>query len=500
MHCALAPSRATEGAPGCILITATDIPKLSRSRLRTAEGQATEVVIVAARRIRTLRWNLTERSATVSLTLLTARPLTVEEVMPRLPLDPASASDAVKALLEVANGNPGDAVAISLSRLMSPHPLEGYAAWLSLNEPHDRGLWAAQLEALSEHPLFSIVTPTYNTPTQLLSETIESVRAQVYPHWQLCIADDASTNPEVVKTLQAYAETDERIKYMVRPTNGHISEASNSALELATGEWTVLLDHDDLLRPDALLALAREIDGHPDAQLLYSDEDKIEGAVRSSPFFKPDYSPELLLAQNYFNHLTCHRTANIRAVGGWRRGFEGSQDYDLNLRIVERITPAQVRHIPEVLYHWRIVEGSTALALSQKSYAFQAGLRALQAHIDRTRPGARAEALTDVPFYRVRPPLPAAAPRVSLIIPTRDKADVLGVAVRSILDRSTYGNYEIIIVDNDSCEAETFELFRTLGRRSTRTGALVSRRVQLPGVEQLCREAGRWRHHRARQQ
>ncbi len=433
--------------------------------LHAGEGGVAEVVVAAVQGLRSLRWDPVDRPSSGTLSLLAARPLSRDEAARRLQNAAASPLDLFTAVLAEVAEDPAAAIAVALSRALSPCPPEGYGAWLAANEPSGPSaerLWRGQLAALKVRPLISVLTPTYNTPLHLLHEAVESVRAQVYPDWQLCIADDASSDLEVKRALQAYAEADSRIRVVLRGENGHISAASNSALELVTGEWTVLLDHDDLLRPNALLAVAREIEAHPDAQLIYSDEDKIEGRVRSNPYFKPDYSPELLLAQNYFNHLTAHRTANIRAVGGWRLGLEGSQDYDLTLRVLERVPSETVRHIPEVLYHWRIVEGSTARGVEEKGYAVDAGLRALGEHLDRTRPGARAEALPDVPYYRVRPCLPDPPPRVSLIIPTRDKADILEVAVRSILQRSTYPDYEILVVDNGSREAATFELFEAL--------------------------------------
>ena len=193
-------------------------------------------------------------------------------------------------------------------------------------------------------------------------------------------------DPEVLETLAAYAEADRRIKVVYREEQGGISRASNSALEIATGKWVAMLDHDDLLAPQALLRVAETIKAKPQSQVIYSDEDKItQTGGRYGVYFKPDFSLELFRSQNYLNHLTVHRTENVRAVGGWRAGFEGSQDYDLSLRIIERIPPSAICHIPDVLYHWRVVAGSTALALSEKSYAYTAGLRALNDHVNRLK-------------------------------------------------------------------------------------------------------------------
>lgn len=341
-----------------------------------------------------------------------------------------------------------------------------YEGWIALNDTpteHDVADLGRRLAELEKKPLISILMPVYNTPERLLREAIESVRAQIYENWELCIADDCSTKPHVRSVLDEYAKRDPRIKVVFRSKNGHISLASNSALELVAGEWVALLDHDDILRPHALAEIALEVDRHPDAELIYSDEDKIDSEGRRyDPCFKPDFSRELFRSQNYLNHLTVHRAQNIRAVGGWRPGFEGSQDYDLNLRIFERIAPDRIRHIPKVLYHWRAVEGSTALDGSQKGYAYMAGLRALGEHVERMAIPAKAEEAPGTPCYRLRFLVPEPQPLVSLIIPTRDKVDLLRGCVTSIREKTTYGNYEILVVDNGSVEEETLAYFSEL--------------------------------------
>lgn len=348
-------------------------------------------------------------------------------------------------------------------------PLRGttdYATWIREHDyltSRDREGIVAQVASLGQPPLISVVMPVYNTPENLLDAAIGSVVNQVYPHWELCIADDCSTLQHVRPTLKRWQLRDARIKVTFRPHNGHIANATNSAFELATGDWIALLDHDDILREHALAEVAVEINRHRDAQIIYSDEDKLDGKGRRyGPYFKPDFSRELFRSQNYLNHLTVHRADNIRAVGGWRPGFEGSQDYDLNLRILERIDLSGIRHIPKVLYHWRAAEGSTAAAGSEKSYAYAAGFRALEEHIERTRLQASVEAAPDTPFYRIRMKVPESEPLISVIIPTRDRVDILRVCVESIRAKTTYKNYEIIIVDNDSREADTISYFREL--------------------------------------
>ena len=229
---------------------------------------------------------------------------------------------------------------------------DSYAAWVKQFDTigaRERIVFRRDLRTLPRHPLISIVMPVYNPDLVHLSSAIDSVRAQIYENWELCIADDASTNPLVAQTLKEHAAADSRIKLTFRESNGHIAACSNSALGLVTGEWVALLDQDDLLPEHALGVVAATIENHPEAGLIYSDEDKIdESGMRCRPFFKPDWNPELLLGQNYISHLGIYRRALLREIGGFREGYEGSQDYDLALRCVEKLAPAQIRHIPRV--------------------------------------------------------------------------------------------------------------------------------------------------------
>ncbi len=322
------------------------------------------------------------------------------------------------------------------------------------------------IASLSRKPLISVVVPTYDTPEPYLRAMIESVRAQLYPSWELCIADDASPNPAVKRVLQEYAAKDARIKVRLREINGHISEASNSALELATGDFVALLDHDDILPEHALFMVARYIERHPDARLFFSDEDKLtpEGK-RTFPYFKSDWNPELMLAQNMFSHLGVYQTGLIRAVGGFRAGFEGSQDHDLILRCVERAGDAAVVHIPHILYHWRIVPGSTSGQIAEKPYTVLATVRTVQEHLDRMGVAAvLSRPIADSNMLRVRYALQAQPPLVSIIIPTRDHAKLLQKCIDSVLSKTSYANYEILIVDNGSRERETLEYLKFLSQ------------------------------------
>lgn len=349
-----------------------------------------------------------------------------------------------------------------------------YQAWLDLYDQWSPyAIEQAQARARdlvgAGGPTFSIVLPVYNTSEHWLVKAIESVVAQVYPNWELCIADDASPAPHVRRILDRYARSDARIKVVHREVNGHISANSNSAAELATGEWLALLDHDDELHPMALLEFASAIAAHPDWRVVFSDEDKIDGEGRRyDPYMKSDWNYDLFLSHNCVSHLGAYRTDLFCEVGGFRLGMEGSQDWDLALRAVERIRPDQIGHVPKVLYHWRAIKGSTALAPQEKDYAHDAGLRAINEHLDRLGQGAWVEGIPGLRGnYRVRYPVPDPAPLVSIIVPTRDRVGLLRACIDSVLALTTYSRFEILVVDNQSSDPETlayFDQLRSTGR------------------------------------
>ena len=345
------------------------------------------------------------------------------------------------------------------------NPRFDYAAWLKSYDTlsvADVDKMKIKISEQKHQPLISIVMPTYNPNTTWLIEAIESVQAQIYTNWELCIADDCSTNPKVRETLQLKAMEDQRIKLVLREQNGHISAASNSALALAQGEWVALMDHDDLLPIHALYWVMQTINQHPDAQLIYSDEDKIdEQGNRCGPYFKCDWNVDLFYAHNMFSHLGVYRKTLIDQVGGFRLGFEGSQDYDLVLRCVEQIEHQYIYHIPKVLYHWRVHPQSTAQASGAKPYAAIAGEKALNEHFQRVGLNARS-VLLDFGMYRTQYTLPDVLPLVSLIIPTRNAQKLVKQCVESILDKTTYSHYEIIIVDNGSDNEQAVAYFKQL--------------------------------------
>ncbi|ACK64983.1 glycosyl transferase family 2 [Rippkaea orientalis PCC 8801] len=336
-----------------------------------------------------------------------------------------------------------------------------YQTWLSFNYPtsEDLNTMAEQIQKLEYQPLISIIMPVFNPKIAYLKTAINSVLNQVYQNWQLCIADDASTNPQVYEILADYAAEDTRIKVVFRQENGHIAEASNSAFEIAMGEFIALLDHDDVLTPHALYHVVSMLNDHADADMIYSDEDKIdEQGYLSDPFFKPDWCPDSFLSKMYTCHLGVYRRSLVEQIGAFRVGYEGSQDYDLVLRLTEKTD--KIFHIPNVLYHWRIHAQSTSTNIDSKNYAVMTAKKALSEAIERRgEPGT----VTDVPYclgnYHIRYELKT-DDLVSIIIPTKDLGDTLNQCLKSIFEQSTYPNFEIILIDNGSTEERSLEVMK----------------------------------------
>ncbi len=342
-----------------------------------------------------------------------------------------------------------------------------YRRWLAEHDDPseaERLFMAERVATWAEPPTISVVMPVYDPKPHELEAAIASVRAQIYPHWELCIADDRSPNPAIRPILEAAAAGDPRIRVAFRPENGNIAAASNTALDLATGAVTALLDHDDLLAPHALFHVAREFVDRPGTDIVYSDEDKVdEGTTRYDPHFKPDWNEELFLAQNYLNHLTAVRTSILREIGGFRVGLEGSQDHDLLFRALDRTRPGGVRHVARVLYHWRNYGTSAsfstrtlekAVAARQTALADLAARRGIRAAVEEGAYG----------FNRLRRALPDPAPRVAVIVPTRDAAALVRTVARGVLEETEYPSVELVIADNGSTEPETLALFEDLRR------------------------------------
>src|SRR5918997_4716010 len=307
-------------------------------------------------------------------------------------------------------------------------------------------------------PRFSVVTPVYDPPVDVLRATIRSVTEQTFTDWQLVLVDDLSPTSAVLETLDEAAAADPRITVVRRATNGGIVAASNDALAAATGEFVALLDHDDELHPDALRLVDEALRARPEADYAYTDEDKIDAhGFRSGPFYKPDWSPERFRTQMYTCHLSVLRRSLVDEVGGFDAAYEGAQDWDLVLRVTERAR--KVVHVPKVLYHWRMLASSTAASGEEaKPYAYHAGTRALQAHCDRIAlPATVAADDEHSGVYHLHPAL-AAHPRVSIVIPTNggtrqvrsEHVTLVVHCVRSVVETSTYPDYEIVVVADTS--------------------------------------------------
>ena len=302
-------------------------------------------------------------------------------------------------------------------------------------------------------PLISIVTPVYNPPLQALRSCINSVLSQSFHDWEWCVVDDCSTDPKVLKLLRKAAQKNKRIRLVERKVNGGIVAASQDGLDISTGEFIALLDHDDELHIHALKEVVLRINSEPEVDYLYSDEDKVDADGNHFDVFrKPDFDPIRLLGQNYCCHLSVFRSTLLDKIGGFRSGFEGSQDFDLILRATEQART--IVHIPKVLYHWRVVPGSAAATVDAKPYALESALRAVNEHVNRI--GIQAEVTQTETGYLAVLPKVASQKKVSIIIPTRgDKKRVWGVhtclvanAVESILAVTSYQNYEIVVVQD----------------------------------------------------
>lgn len=343
-----------------------------------------------------------------------------------------------------------------------------YRQWILANETlneADRAAIARHIEQMVHPPMISVVMPAYATPLPLITAAIQSVQAQLYPHWQLCIADDGSPGGTLWQALQAQAALDPRIRIVRRPVNGRISAATNSALALATGDFVAFMDHDDLLTDHALYHVAALLERHPDTDLVYSNEDKIdERGLRSQPYFKTEWNAELMLGQNMINHLAVYRHNLLEDLGGVREGFEGAQDHDLALRAAERIGPERIRHIPWVLYHWRWRGRQGSFSRRWAEICATAARYAVADHLARTEPqGASVSSQPGAAHWlRVHRALPVLQPQVSVIVPTRDRLDLLARCAEGVLRGTHYEALELLIVDNGSVEPETFAFLETL--------------------------------------
>lgn len=322
-----------------------------------------------------------------------------------------------------------------------------YNIWLnSLPKP--------DYDSFEYNPLISIVTPVYNVDVKYLKECVESVIEQNYKNLELLLIDDCSTKKETLLYLKECEKKDDRIKVIYRKENGNISEATNTGFKEAKGEYIGLLDNDDTLSSDALYYVVEAINKDKKIDFIYSDEDKLdENGVRCIPYFKSDFAPDTLLSNNYICHFTVFSKELLEKVGGERTEYNGAQDYDLFLRMTE--VANKIYHIPKILYHWRIIPGSTSASISEKKYALDAGKKAVEDALKRRKIKGSVISNGDGTYvvqYDIN------NPHVTIIIPTKDYSDILKTCIDSIYERSTYNNYDILIVNNNSEEKETFDL------------------------------------------
>ena len=346
-------------------------------------------------------------------------------------------------------------------------PDERYNLWvrLVLLHPRRRRRMRRAVRQFAYRPRISVIVPVHDPEPAWLRAAIDSVRAQIYPRWQLCIVDDASARDDVRAVLAA-AGKDQRIDVLRLDRNEGISAASNRGVERARGEFVGFLDHDDVLKPNALFEVVKLLNSRRDVDYLYSDEDKAEPTGwLTDPFFKPGWSPDLLMSVNYVTHFSVYRADIVRAVGGFRSELDGSQDYDLALRVTE--VSDQVAHIPFPLYSWRKVPGSAAAHLDYKTYAYEAGTRALEDALRRRGLEGTVEPGLVRGRYRVRYAI-RGHPRVVVIVPTRDRLDLLRQCLESVAERSTYRNHEVLVVDNDSQDRQTLAYLRSAPARVIR--------------------------------
>ena len=338
-------------------------------------------------------------------------------------------------------------------KFFNPMLKSDYLKWLRKEKDNTE-----ELKALKYQPLISILVPVYNVEPRLLKECVDSVLNQTYDNFELCLVDDASTNKDTKKALAEYQQLDKRIRVKYRNKNGHISEATNDALKMAKGEFISLLDNDDVLDKNALYWVVDALNNNDKLDFIYSDEDKLDlDGHRCEPNFKPDFSPDTLLSMNYICHFTTIRKALVDKVGGFEKGLEGAQDYDLFLKTTELTD--NIYHIPKILYHWRKVEGSTALKGSAKLYAEDKGKKALENALARRKIPGTVEIDDISKYYKINYDVKG-EPLISIVIPTRDYADILKKCVDSIYEKTTYRNFEIIVADNDSKEKETLKYFK----------------------------------------
>lgn len=344
---------------------------------------------------------------------------------------------------------------------------EVYNVWRKKYIPNARKLKKQRAEKLDYEPCISIIVPTYKTPEKFLKEMIDSVRNQSYENWELCIGDGSVTEDTVKNVVESYQKKDKRIKMICLSENLGIAGNTNAALSIATGDYIALLDHDDILAPDALYEVVKWMNEHykDETDVIYTDEDKVSFDLKDyfEPHFKSDYNLDLIRSNNYICHLFVAGKSIVDQVGGFRKEYDGSQDYDFILRCVEQ--SKHVEHVPKVLYHWRCHPGSTAANQESKMYCYEAGKRAIEDHLKRMGEDDCQVVMTEhLGFYHVIYPI-REQKKVSIIIPNKDQKEILERCIESIIQKTDYKNYEIIIVENNSTTNEIFEYYKTIEQR-----------------------------------
>ena len=332
-----------------------------------------------------------------------------------------------------------------------PMDIKHYNKWLQIQRP-------TEYKELKYKPLISIVVPVYNIKRHLLSDCLDSVLNQHYENFEVCLADDCSTLEETKECLEEYKKKDKRIRVKYRKENGHIAAATNTAIDMAKGEYIAFLDDDDILTEDALYLVAEALNKDKSIDMIYTDEDKMNTHGRfCEPFFKPDFSPDTLLSFNYITHFAVYRTKIVKEIGGINGDFNGAQDYDFVLRFTEKTN--KIYHVPKITYHWRMVDGSTALSMNAKTYALDNGKKAVENALKRRKIDAEVLIpVNNMAHYVVKYKYKK-EPFISILIPTRDYADVLDTCLKSIYEKTNYKNYEILVLNNSSEKKETYELF-----------------------------------------
>lgn len=358
---------------------------------------------------------------------------------------------------------------IRLSDRIEPEEVP-YGPWFEQNRATAEQLEAQRKKIWRDPVTISVAVPLYRTPDAYLRQMIDSVREQTYPHWELCLADGSPEDTRLAQTLQEYVALDQRIKVQILEKNEGIAGNTNAALAMADGAYIGLLDHDDLLAPNALFEIAEAIEQTKKKtgicpELIYTDEDKISADCREhfQPNLKPDFSPDLLRANNYICHFLVAERSLVERVGGFRPEYDGAQDHDFILRCSEQAK--EICHIPKILYHWRTHAQSTADNPISKQYAYEAGKKAIADHLERCNLKGEVTRKKEFGFYRVRYEVKG-TPLVSIIIPNKDETETLRTCINSILEKSTYRNFEIIVVENNSKTREIFDYYKEIDGRN----------------------------------